>query len=170
MIRTLTQATSIAMLAFVSLTAGAQQTAPDGDSTKEIRQVMDEYHGALVSHDGGRLARLFLPGSVWLNVLTDKVYENARRQNPETVKIKVGNYRDFAKYVSTTTKVLDPRHTNVVIHTNGTVAAVYFDFVFYVDGQPENQGSETWQLVKGTDGWRIGAISYSSEALSHPQK
>jgi hypothetical protein len=27
----------------------------------------------------------------------------------------------------------------------------------------ENHGSETWQLVKAVDGWRIAAISYSSQ-------
>jgi hypothetical protein len=46
------------------------------------------------------------------------------------VKVKVGNYQDFAKFVSGTTKALDLRHTNIVTDTNGTVASVYFDFVF----------------------------------------
>lgn len=181
MIRALSKATSLAVFALVMLTVSAQNLLPpdrsmsdmkqasDEDSTKEIQQVMDEFHKAVTSHNGARLAGLFLPeGSVWLNVLTDKAYEHALRQKPSTLKVKVGNYQDFAKFVSTTTKALDARHTNIVIHTNGTIATVYFDFVFYIDVQPENQGSETWQLVKGTDGWRIAAISYSSEPVSQP--
>jgi hypothetical protein len=181
MIRRLSKATSFAMLVFVTLAVSAQNPMPqdhsmsgtkqasDDGSTKEIQQVMDEFHEAVTSHDGARLTKLFLPeGSVWLNVLTDKAYQHRLLQSPSTVKVKVGNYQDFAKFVSSTTKVLDPRHTNVVIHTNGTVATVFFDFVFYIDGQPENQGSETWQLVKGTDGWRIAAISYSSEPFNQP--
>jgi hypothetical protein len=181
MIRSLSKAASFATLVFMALTISAQQPmpqnrsmagtrqAPDDASTKEIQQVMDEFHEAVTSHNGARLTKLFLPqGSVWLNVLTDKAYKHALEQNPSTVKVKVGSYEDFAKVVSTTTKNLDPRHTNVIIHTNGTVATVYFDFVFYIDGQPENQGSETWQLVKGTDGWRIAALSYSSEPFNQP--
>jgi hypothetical protein len=50
-----------------------------------------------------------------------------------------------------------------VIHTNGTIAAVYFDFVFNVDGKANNRGSETWQLVKAADGWRSASIICSSE-------
>jgi hypothetical protein len=65
--------------------------------------------------------------------------------------------------VSATTKSFDPEHSNVVIHTDGTIAAVYFDFVFNVDGKANNRGSETWQLVKSADGWRIASIIYSSE-------
>ena len=40
---------------------------------------------------------------------------------------------------------------------------MYFDFVLKIDGKDENRGSETWQLVKATAGWRIAAISYSSD-------
>jgi hypothetical protein len=168
------------MLAFVALTVSTQKLMPQdhsvsgmkqasGDvSTKETQQVMDEFHEAVSLHDGARLAKRFLPeGSAWLNVLTDKAYEHALNQNPSTVTVKVGSYQDFAKFVSKTTKVLDPRHTNIMIRTSGTVASVYFDFVFFIDGQPKNQGSETGQLVKGTDGWRIAAISYSSEPVKH---
>jgi ketosteroid isomerase-like protein len=117
----------------------------------DIRKVMDTFHEAVVSHDGSRLATLFIPeGSTWLNVL----------KSPATVR--VGSYQDFAKFVSTTKSQLNPRHTHIQIHTDGTIAAVYFDFVFLIDGREANQGSETWQLVKGADGWRIAAITYSS--------
>ena len=79
------------------------------------------------------------------------------------LELYISSYRDFAKLVSTTPKRFDPEHSNVVIHTDGTIAAVYFDFVFNVDGKANNRGSETWQLVKAADGWRIASIIYSSE-------
>jgi len=46
---------------------------------------------------------------------------------------------------------------------DGTIASVYFDFVFLVDGKEQNRGRETRVLVKGSDGWRIAAITYSSD-------
>lgn len=58
--------------------------------------------------------------------------------------------------------MLDPQHSNVQIHTDGTIASVYLNFVFVIHGKPENQGSETWQLVKASNGWKIAAITYSS--------
>lgn len=75
----------------------------------------------------------------------------------------IRSVKDFAKLVSTTPKNFDPEHNKVVTHTDGTIAAVYLDFVFNVDGKANNRGSETWQLVKVADGWRIASIIYSSE-------
>jgi hypothetical protein len=129
-----------------------------------IEEVMNQYHSAILAHDGTALTGLFLPNAnLWLNVLTDSAYARAQAKSPTAQKIRISSYRDFAKLVSTTTKSVDPEHSNVVIHTDGTIAAVYFDFVFNVDGKANNRGSETWQLVKAVDGWRIASIIYSSE-------
>ena len=129
-----------------------------------IEQVMKQYHAEILAHDGTALSGLFLPdANVWLNVLTDSEYARAQAKSPTAQKVRVSSYRDFAKLVSATTKSFDPEHSNVVIHTDGTIAAVYFDFVFNVDGKVNNRGSETWQLVKSADGWRIASIIYSSE-------
>lgn len=166
----------LALFAFaispITLTAQAQaplaaqtETATEHSAqVAAIEQVMSQYHAAILAHDGTALANLFLPdASLWLNVLTDSAYARARAKSAAAQKIHVGNYRDFAKLVSTTTKGFDPEHSNVVIHTDGTIAAVYFDFVFNVDGKANNHGSETWQLVRAADGWRIASIVYSSE-------
>jgi hypothetical protein len=129
-----------------------------------IEQVMKQYHSAILAHDGTALSGLFLPdANLWLNVLTDSAYARAQEKSPTAQKVRVSNYQDFAKLVSATPRNFDPEHRNVVIHTDGTIAAVYCDFVFNVDGKADNRGSETWQLVKSADGWRIASIIYSSE-------
>jgi hypothetical protein len=141
------------------------QTANDhhADETA-IEEAMKRYHAAILAHDGTTLSGLFLPdANLWLNVLTDSAYARAQAKSPTAQKVRISSYRDFAKLVSTTTKSFDPEHSNVVIHTDGTIAAVYFDFVFNVDGKANNRGSEAWQLVKAADGWRIASIIYSSE-------
>jgi hypothetical protein len=129
-----------------------------------IKHVMSQFHDSVVAHDGAVLSGLFLPdANIWLNVLTDTAYDRAQMKTETAPKVRVSSYRDFAKFVSSTPKALDPEHSNVVIHTDGAIAAVYFAFVFKIDGKVENRGSETWQLVKAVDGWRIAAISYSSD-------
>ena len=145
--------------------AGQTQTASDRHANQTaIEQVMKQYHAAILAHDGTALSGLFLPdANLWLNVLTDSAYARAQANSPTAQKVRVSNYKDFAKLVSTTLKSFDPEHSNVVIHTDGTIAAVYFDFVFNVAGKANNRGSETWQLVKAADGWRIASIIYSSE-------
>lgn len=161
-------------LALLPMTAIAQATAPSAAQTEavndhrgdqaSIEQVMKQYHAAILAHDGTALSTLFLPdANLWLNVLTDSAYARAQAKSPTAEKVRISSYQDFAKLVSTTPKNFDPEHSNVVIHTDGTIAAVYFDFVFNVDGKANNRGSETWQLVKAADGWRIASIVYSSE-------
>jgi hypothetical protein len=141
------------------------KTANDSHADEAaIEQVMNQYHAAILAHDGAALSGLFLPdANLWLNVLTDSAYAQAQAKSPTVQKVRVSNYKDFAKLVSTTPKNFDPEHSNVVIRTDGTIAVVYFDFIFNVDGKANNRGSETWQLVKAADGWRIASIVYSSE-------
>jgi hypothetical protein len=143
-----------------SNTAVPASTASD---TVDVQHVIDAYHEAVLTHDGSRLARLFIPqGSMWLNVLSDETYARAKEKSPDAVKIRVGSYTDFAKVVSASKANFNPTHTHLQENSDGTIASVYFDFVFLVDGKEQNRGSETWVLVKGSDGWRIAAITYSS--------
>jgi hypothetical protein len=142
----------------------AHPAANTAQDTVDVQHVMDAYHEAVVTHDGSRLAALFIPeGSTWLNVLSDDVYARAKAKSPDAVKVRVGSYKDFANLVSTSKADFNPTHTNIQIRSDGTIASVYFDFVFLIDGKEVNRGSESWQLVKGSDGWRIAALTYSSQ-------
>ena len=158
-------AAAILVVALLLSTESTQ--ASTAQDTVDIHHVMDAFHEAVNAHDGSRLAALFIPeGSTWLNVLSDDAYARAKAKAPDVAKIRLGGYKKFAEFVSTSKASLDPRHSNVKIQSDGTIASVYFDFVFLIDGKKENQGSETWQLVKGAEGWRIAAITYSSDPQS----
>jgi hypothetical protein len=147
--------------------------APEGVSSgksrdlADIQRVMDSFHQAVVTHDGSKLGALFIPeGSTWLNVLTDEAYARVKSQSPATPRVRIGSYKEFATFVSNSKATLDPRHSHLRIQSDGTIASVYFDFVFLIDGKVENRGCETWQLVKGPGGWQIAALTYSSDP--HP--
>jgi hypothetical protein len=138
-------------------------SASIASDTVDIQHVMDAYHEAVITHDGSRLAQLFIPqGSMWLNVLSDDAYAQAKAKSPNAVRVRVGSVTDFAKVVSTSKASFNPTHTHLQVNSDGTIASVYFDFVFLIDGKEQNRGSETWVLVKGGNGWRIAAITYSS--------
>ena len=118
--------------------------------TMDVQHVIDAYHEAVLTHDGARIARLFIPqGSMWLNVLSEDAYARAKAKSPNATKTRVGSYTDFATMVSSTKANLNPTHTNLTLNSDGTIASVYFDFVFLIDGKAQNRGSETWILVKG---------------------
>jgi hypothetical protein len=110
--------------------------------TVDVQHVIDAYHEALLTHDGTRLASLFLPqGGMWLNVLSDEAYAREKAKKPDALKIRVGSYADFAKHVSTSKVSFNPTHTHLQQNSDGTIASVYFDFVFLADGKETNRGS-----------------------------
>ena len=160
----LTILTATASFAQSPLPAESNKALPvsTASDTVDVQHVIDAYHEAVLTHDGSRLAHLFLAQSLWLNVLSDEAYARAKAKSPEAVKVRVGSYTDFAKVVSSSKASFNPTHTHLQENSDGTIASVYFDFVFLVDGKEQNRGSETWVLVKGSDGWRIAAITYSS--------
>ena len=108
--------------------------ASTASDTVDVQHVIDAYHEAVLTHDGSRLANLFIPqGSMWLNVLSDEAYARAKAKSPDAVKIRLGSYTDFAKLVSTSKGSFNPTHTHLQENSDGTIASVYFDFVFLVD-------------------------------------
>lgn len=160
---------SPAALSIVAQTAQPPQSPVTiiTSDTRDVQHVIDAYHEAVLSHDGTRLASLFLSqGGFWLNVLSDDAYVRAKGKSPNAGRIRIGSYVDFAKIVSNPKAALNPTHTNLVIHSDGTIASVYFDFIFLSEGKEQNRGSETWVLVKGDEGWKIAGIAYSS----HPHQ
>ena len=156
-------ATSSFAQSAVNQATEAQSAGLSAPATVEIEHLMGAFHQAVESHDGARVASMFIgDGSTWFNVLSDATYARVLAKNPSAVKVRHSSFQEFAKFVSSSHAAIDPQHSNVQIHTDGTIASVYFDFVFVIDGKPENQGSETWQLVKASDGWKIAALTYSS--------
>src|ERR1700690_3105104 len=81
--------------------------------TVDVQHVIDAYHEAVLTHDGSRLANLFLPQSLWLNVLSDEAYARAKAKSPDAVKIRAGSHADFAKLVSTSKVSFNPTHTHL---------------------------------------------------------
>ncbi|HKT29631.1 nuclear transport factor 2 family protein [Dyella sp.] len=146
-----------------SATAVDQPDAPAAQDVAGIQHVMNAYHHALAAHDGQAVSALFLDQrGLLVTALSDQAFAAAKAKDPAKQKVRIMRYQDFAKFVANTKSTLDPRHTDMQIRSDGTVASVYFHFDFVVDGNVENRGDETWQLIKTADGWRIVAITYSS--------
>jgi hypothetical protein len=55
----------------------------------------------------------------------------------------------------------EERFSNIRIDTDGTVASVYFDYTYNVDGKKSNWGHETWGLAKSAGAWKISSMIWS---------
>lgn len=127
-----------------------------------IRQVVQQFQEAIVARDGKTLGSLFVPeGGAWLSALDERTYAAVKARNPAAPRMMPSTWQKFADFVQHAAKPVEERFHDVRIDTNGTVASVWFDFDFLVDGKVTNQGSETWQLVRTDDGWKINAMLYS---------
>ncbi len=170
--------TSVFVVTFIliipSLSSAQAQTTPTSAERKELLEVRQLVWESYFRNNQANLKELigedFItinPGEQhWQNhnefVAGDDAFARAKAKSADAVKVRVGSYTDFAKVVSTSKAKFNPTHTHLQMNSDGTIASVYFDFVFLVDGKEQNRGSETWVLIKGSEGWRIAAITYSS--------
>jgi opacity protein-like surface antigen len=152
-------ATAMALVAALSGTARAADTH---EAQAQVRQVVERFRTAVIAHDQAALEALFVPeGGAWFEVLGEGAFQRIKAEKPDLSRVHADSYRHFAAFVGGSKQAIEERFDNVRIHTDGAVASVYFDFVFLVDGKPNNVGSETWQLVHTNEGWRISAMAYS---------
>lgn len=132
-------------------------------ASDDVGAVVERFRAAIIAHDGATLTSLFLPEhSSWLSLPTDADFAAIRARHPDAPRFQPGSIADFARFVSTSQHAVEERFHDVRILTNGTVATVYFDFDFLIDGKVENKGAETWQLLHTQAGWKICAMLYSN--------
>lgn len=155
---------ALSAIALACLAAPVHAAGPDTHDADvaAIRQVVQQFQAAIVAHDGKSLGALFLADAdSWLSVLDAPTWDEARAKNPAARKVMRSTWQKFADYVQHAPKPVEETFRDVRIDTNGTVASVYFDFDFLADGKVTNRGSESWQLVRAEDGWKISSMLYS---------
>jgi len=146
---------------FLALCLAGPAHAADTD-VAAIRQLVQQFQTAIVARDGKTLGSLFVQeGGTWLSVLDEPTYVAAKARNPAAQRLMPSTWQKFTDFVARSDKAIEERFHDVRIDTNGSVASVWFDFDFLVDGKVTNRGSETWQLVRTDDGWKIFAMLYS---------
>jgi hypothetical protein len=127
----------------------------------ELWQLVEAFKHAMLLKDGGAIRGMFLPGGSWFKVLDPVALAAARTKSPEAKQLSPGSYEDLAKFLTTTPAAIEETFEKVHIETDGTVGMVWFDYRFISDGKQDHHGVETWQVVRGSDGWKISAMLYS---------
>jgi hypothetical protein len=149
-------------LCFAGPAQAADKPANKPADVAAIRTVVEQFQAAIIAHDGKTLGNLFLQDhDSWLSVADDAKWQKVKARNPTAPKVFPSSWKKFADSIQNGNKAVEERFYNVRIDTNGAVGAVWFDFDFLVDGEVTNRGSETWQMVRAEDGWKIGAMLYS---------
>jgi hypothetical protein len=127
-----------------------------------IQKVVEQFKASIISRDGKTLGNLFLQDhNSWLSVADAALWPEVKAHNPQARKVVPSSWKEFSKFIQDSDKPVEERFSNVRIDTNGAVASVWFDFDFLVDGKVVNRGSESWQMVRAEDGWKISSMLYS---------
>ncbi len=127
-----------------------------------INAVVEQFKAAIIAHDGKTLGSLFLQDhDSWLSVADEGIWAKVKARHPKARKVVPSNWKKFAEFIQTADKPVEERFYNVRVDTNGAVASVWFDFDFLIDGKVTNRGSESWQMVRAEDGWKISSMLYS---------
>ena len=153
------------LLSCLAAPARAADTAGKGDHQADvaaIQKIVEQFKAAIIDHDGKTLGSLFLQDhDSWLSVFDDATWADVKKRRPEAKKVMHSSWKEFADFVQKDPKAIEERFYNVRIDTNGAVGSVYFDFDFIGDGKVTNRGSESWQMVRAEDGWKISSMLYS---------
>lgn len=149
-------------LAGPTCAAGEATVGAHDADVAAIRQVVEQFKSAIIARDGKTLGSLFLQeDGNWLSVADAPTWAAVKARHPTARKVLPSTWKKFADFVQTADKPVEERFYNVRVDTNGTVASVWFDFDFLIDGQVTNRGSESWQMVRADDGWKISSMLYS---------
>jgi hypothetical protein len=141
----------------------AQQTGSAAADEKDIGVVIESFRTAIITKD--KEALLKLPASETISFLSSVdtgTLANARVERPLVKRMTIGSYAEFVAEVTSGTDRLEEKFSNIVIHADGSVATIWFDYSFEVNGEETNFGHETWAMVNTDNGWKIGSIIYSS--------
>lgn len=143
--------------------ASPTMAAPNDDQA--IRQVIETFRTAIINKDKASFTPLFLFEKItWQSVLDDTSLARVKAKSPKAIKARVFPDQTWLTFIDEIAK--DPKRNeetfaNIVIDSDGSVAAVAFDYAYLYDGKETNHGREHWQLVNTESGWKITAVTYS---------
>jgi hypothetical protein len=143
-----------------------------------LSEIVKSFDTSIANKDKSRFMGLFVDGTVsWIGVHTKTDYENevkwAISKQGIELKKKIGDkFREPAKYRHSTPEIFidsiidntkQPREeiSNVKVVSDGEVATIYFDYIFYDGAKKINSGKENWQLINSGNGWKINAVNFS---------
>ena len=138
-------------------------SAPAAD-VAAIQKVVEQFKAAITARDGKTLSSLFLQDhDSWLSVADEATWAKMKARHPQARKVVPSSWKKFSEFIQDSKVPVEERFYNVRIDTNGAVASVWFDFDFLIGGKVTNRGSESWQMVRTEDGWKISAMLFSTD-------
>lgn len=154
----------------LSLSLAAYANSDLKVQNQAIMKIVEQFDQAIINKDKANFMTLFYDGPVsWVGVFSEQTM--AHRQAYLDTMPQEKRFPNRKNFSSTPEEFIDSivKHKsksresfdNFKITTDGSIATVHFDYVFYRDDYRGNWGEEGWHLVKTSDGWRINSVIFS---------
>jgi hypothetical protein len=123
------------------------QAAPDRDA---ILAVVQRLFDGMRAGDSAAVRSVFHPRALFAGALEQQGTAQVRFEDPD----------EFIKAVGTPhEQVWDERTRNEVVHQDGTLAAVWMDYSFYVGDQFSHCGVDAFLLAREGVDWKIVSLA-----------
>ena len=163
---------SLLLVSITSVYAGQSDKRIDKNTLHAIESVVEVFDKAIVNKDREAFLALFTdPDKKMMAIFSDDIMKNREALVAKINKEEGKNLVATKSFTMSPTQMIENKLkrktaskqqiSNIKINTDGNIANVYFDYVYYIDGKKNNWGNESWQLVKTLKGWKINSVVYS---------
>ena len=118
------------------------------DKTGSQVAVAQQLFDAMKAHDAAGASALFLPGATLISV-------------DSAGKTSITPFEKFAERVGSSRASWLERTWNTKVLVEGSIAMVWADYDFYLDGKFSHCGVDAFQMLKTEGSWKIAGISDS---------
>jgi hypothetical protein len=123
-----------------------EPSTDENDAVATAQRLFD----AMASHNGEAVRALFVPGAPLTAVRADGAVSNSTSEQ-------------FASHVGAAKDAWLERMWNTKVLVHGGLAVVWADYDFHLNGKLSHCGVDSFMLVKGSEGWKISGIGYTTQ-------
>jgi len=129
------------------------------DSEEQLKHIIEDFRVAIITqNDFEKFSELFLHDSItWAAIFTQKTKDIILKQTPDFA-FHSGDYKTFYKSLEGKT---EEKFYNVKINRRGDFATISFDYIFLLNSEIQNWGTEYWSLILVNNKWKITSVTWS---------
>ncbi|WP_129790874.1 nuclear transport factor 2 family protein [Sphingosinicella sp. CPCC 101087] len=140
-------------LALICLALASPARAAEADEREEVLATVQQLFDALAGRDQAAIQSILLPeGRITSHVVRDG-----------QVVVRTGSWEEWTKRIMSADRRLEERMFDPEVRIRGSLAAVWAEYDFLVDGAVSHCGVNLVDLAKADGRWRILNVSFTVE-------
>ena len=127
----------------------------------EIKEVVEKFRVGMIERDREKFKILFHSDQIpWIMVFSDEMVKRKRLTNPKFPRTFGSVRAPWENMKGDNKDKHEEKIWNVRIDTDGYLASVHFNYSDHLNGFMRSEGTESWDLVRDDENWKIISVSY----------